>query len=203
MKLRWPLNKYHTPVAERETEPVVVTRLPTTMGSNGGSKTKSAIPDDFWYIDEEAVLRPSESTFYQMSIDVFFNARHYVIFQGLLGPEHAHSYRLQATCRSQALAHKDQVVIGYQFLRQKMVQLVNAYNNQVLNDLPPFKNLQPTTENLTAILFQQLDRLLQEFELGLISITVWESPTEAITYTRDSHNSSRARNSVETSYETI
>jgi 6-pyruvoyltetrahydropterin/6-carboxytetrahydropterin synthase len=121
-----------------------------------------------------------------MSVDVFFNARHFVSFGGEAGPEHTHSYRLQAACRTQGLAREEQVVIGFRSLRQSMTQVVNAYNNQLLNRLPPFKHLQPTTEVLAAILFRQLDRLLIDLGLVLMTITVWESPTESITYGRNS-----------------
>jgi 6-pyruvoyl-tetrahydropterin synthase len=151
---------------------------------NGRAPAVAETPDDFWSIDEEALFHAGEDTYYQISTDVFFNARHFVSFGGRAGPEHTHSYRLQATCRTQGLDREEQVVVGYHYLRQKMTLVVNAYNNQLLNALPPFNHLQPTTEVLAGILFQQLDRLLVDRDLMLISVTVWESPTEAITYGR-------------------
>ncbi len=182
MKFSWPLKRNRTATIQREI-PAVPLGSPSR---NGAGEAENAVPDEFWRIDEAEVIQLSENTFYQMSVDVFFNARHYVSFQGNPGPEHAHSYRLQATCRTQGLAREDHMVIGFQFLRQTMIQVVNAYNNRLLNRLPPFKNIQPTTEVLAAILFRQLDRLLIDLGLVLISITVWESPTEAITYGRNS-----------------
>lgn len=180
MKLSWPLVRNRVATLQREI-PALLLDPPSR---NGASKPENAVPEEFWRFDEAEVIQRSEDVFYQMSVDVFFNARHYVSFQGNPGPEHSHSYRLQANCRTQGLAGEDHMVIGFQFLRQTMIQVVNAYNNQLLNRLPPFKNLQPTTEVLAAILFRQLDRLLIELGLVLISITVWESPTEAITYGR-------------------
>jgi 6-pyruvoyltetrahydropterin/6-carboxytetrahydropterin synthase len=146
--------------------------------------TRPLPPADFWAIDERALFHPRDDTFFQISTDVFFNARHFVVFGNRQGPEHTHSFRLQATCRSQGLDREEQVVVGYHHLRQRMTQVVNAYNGQLLNELPPFRRLQPTTEVLTAVLFQQLDRLLLDLGLVLMSITVWESPTEAISFSR-------------------
>jgi 6-pyruvoyl-tetrahydropterin synthase len=82
------------------------------------------------------------------------------------------------------LATKDHVTIGYEVLRDRMKVIAKAYNKQLLNGLPPFRRLQSTTENLSAILFQQLDRMLAEVPIELSNVTVWESPTEAVTYYR-------------------
>ncbi len=60
--------------------------------------------------------------------------------------------------------------------------IVKAYNNKVLNDLPPFQTLQATTENFAAVLFQQFARLESTLGFELVSSTLWESPTESIIY---------------------
>ena len=145
---------------------------------------KNQIAADFWQIDEDAVLNPPFGEKFEIIVDIFFNASHFVITRGDPGPIHSHAYRFQAKCISQRLTDQDQVVVGYEYLRDRMRKLAQAYNNQLLNDLPPFERLQPTTENLTAILFQQLDRMLRRINIYLSSVTVWESPTESITYSR-------------------
>jgi len=148
----------------------------------GNRRTTHSLPEDFWQIDENAILSPPLGAAYAMTMDVFFNARHYVTMDGILGVEHTHSYRAQVNCRSLFLSKDDQIVVGYQEIRDRLVQAVQAYNNCILNHLPPFKALQPTTENLTAILFQQMERMLSGLPVELISLTIWESPTEGITY---------------------
>jgi 6-pyruvoyl-tetrahydropterin synthase len=140
-------------------------------------------PDDFWQIDEAAVLHPPDGLIYELSMDLFFNATHSVIIEGQAGPLHTHSYRLQVRCRSGALTSQNHVVVTYQVLRQRVRLVTAAYNNQVLNDLAPFRNLQTTTENLTAVIHQQLSRLLEDLPVELRQITIWESPTEAVTIT--------------------
>jgi 6-pyruvoyltetrahydropterin/6-carboxytetrahydropterin synthase len=141
-------------------------------------------PTEFWLVDPALVVNPPPELCYRIAVDIFFNARHFVVIDGRAGPEHSHSYRLQVKCSSQVLALNDQVVIGYAQLRERMRLVVNAYNNQLLNALPPFQRLQPTTENLTGVLFQQLDRILFGLPVRLLEVTVWESPTEEITVTR-------------------
>jgi 6-pyruvoyl-tetrahydropterin synthase len=144
----------------------------------------AAVADDFWQIEEDSIIRPKDGICYELAIDIFFNARHHVVFDGCRGPDHAHSYRLQVRCRSSNLTVEDQVVIGYQTLRERIRLVASAYNNHNLNDLPPFQRIQPTTENLAAVVYRQLARTLQDLPVELVSVTVWDSPTEAITITQ-------------------
>lgn len=142
--------------------------------------------DLFWDIDEEQILNASNAAHYEIALDAFFNARHYVTMNGVRGAVHAHSYRIRARCQSFALDPDDHVVVGYSAIRDRLAMIVKAYNNQCLNDLPPFqlKRLQTTTENLTAVMFQQLERSLEGLPVRLMEVAIWESPTNSITYSK-------------------
>ena len=139
-------------------------------------------PDEFWQINEKAILSPPDGSGYDLALDVFFNARHYVVMDGHKGPEHAHSYRMRVRCQSRTLSSDDQAVIGYHILNARVDDILQVYNNTLLNGLPPFQKLQPTTEVLAAVTYQQLEQMLSDLQIRLISVTVWEAPTKAITY---------------------
>jgi 6-pyruvoyl-tetrahydropterin synthase len=136
----------------------------------------------FWQIDEKTILSPPDGAGYDLALDVFFNARHYVVMDGHKGPEHAHSYRMRVRCQSRTLSSDDQTVIGYHILNERVNDILQIYNNALLNNLPPFQNLQPTTEVLAAITYQQLKHMLADLPIHLINVTLWEAPTKAITY---------------------
>lgn len=165
------------------------TPQPSVVRSNGHGAADATLPDGFWQIDEGAILDPDEKLHYELSIDTFFNARHFVVMQGDRGPLHSHSYRLRVQCRGRSLSDDDNVLVGYHAVRTRLQQVVGAYNDQILNELPPFERLQPTTEILAAVLFQQIARILQELAVELIHVTVWESPTESITFRREESSS--------------
>ncbi|KPL88631.1 hypothetical protein SE16_07810 [Ardenticatena maritima] len=143
---------------------------------------ETSLPEGFWDVDIERILKAPEGFVYEITLDMFFNARHFVVMNGVPGEVHTHSYRLQVRCRSRQLEQDSHVVVGYTAIRERMNQVVSAYNNQLLNDLPPFQRLQPTTENLAAVLFQQLERLLADLPVELVGVTVWESPTESVAF---------------------
>jgi len=141
--------------------------------------------EDFWTIDEVAVTRPSPGFYYVISVDEFFNARHYIAFDGRAGPAHSHSYHVQARCATSITSHDNQILIGFQELRSRLIKVLQAYNGFLLNQLPPFRKIQPTTENLVGVLFQQFEKTIADLPVTLIGLTIWESPTKAVSLQRD------------------
>lgn len=137
--------------------------------------------DDFWSLPLDEIQHPKGHAF-EVVFDTFFIARHWVTFEGRRGDEHLHSYRIQIRCCSANLDTKDQVVVGFTHLREIAHAVLARYNNRLLNDLPPFEHLQPTTEALSAVLFHQMERILAQNDLELMGVTLWESPDEGITY---------------------
>jgi 6-pyruvoyl tetrahydropterin synthase-like protein len=163
---------------------VMAPPITSPSGANG-KREHEALPDDFWDIDEPAVLGLFVGHYYELSIDTFFNASHTVVIKGMKGEQHTHSYRLSVRCRSKSISGQEQIIVDYSTLRDRVNRVAQAYHNRVLNDLPPFKQMKSTTENLTSVLFQQLRRTLKGLPVELNSITVWESPTVSVTLTKD------------------
>ena len=163
----------------------------TPEGFDDQKNNVDQLPADFWSIDKETVLRPPEGLYYEMGVDMFFTARHCVDLNGHQGPIHNHSYRLRVRFRSRSLSGHDHVIVDYTTVKGRVKQVVEAYNDQFLNHLPPFRRLQPTTENLSAVMFQQIERTVGDLPTELIAVTVWESPTEAVTFAKEDLGSYR------------
>lgn len=166
---------------ERAEERTFAPPAPEEKEASNGNQSQ----DDVWDVRKTDVLCPPAGFCYEMVMDLFFNARHFVTIDGETGPEHPHSYRVQVRCRSRALHPQNHVLVGYQELRERVKQVIKAYNGTVLNELPVFRYLQPTTENLAGVLYQQLVVTLKGMPVELVSVTVWESPTEGIVFRRD------------------
>ena len=160
---------------------VVAPPLAVDSGDNGSGE----LPDDFWDIDEPAVLGLFVGHYYELSIDTFFNASHTLVLKGRKGGYHTHSYRLSVRCKSKSISGQEQIIVDFTTLRERVNKVAQAYHNKDLNELPPFRQLKATTENLTVVLFQQLRHALVGLPVELTSITLWESPTVSITLKKD------------------
>ena len=150
-------------------------------GVDGGLET---IGDEFWSIDENRVLNPIQGS-YTFSFTVFFTAFHHVTNpQGRVGEIHPHSFRLNVKVQAKAIFQNQKIVLPYESIREMTDKISVAYEGKLLNELPPFRKLQPTTENITGVIWQQLEYLSKTKPFNVLGITLMESPTIGVTYSR-------------------
>ena len=125
-------------------------------------------------------LRPGPSNkqyVYEIGIVDFFNARHKI------GDEtaHSHSWKIEAKVRRPRYLG-EQTLLSVDETRERMRQLFARYEDTFLNDVPPFTFQEPTAENIVAYLFEQLDKVFRGTDAALYSLTLWESPTNYVTF---------------------
>jgi 6-pyruvoyltetrahydropterin/6-carboxytetrahydropterin synthase len=103
-------------------------------------------------------------------------ARHYL--RGDFGEEsqpHSHPYRVELICRTSRL-DSNGFSTDIDLLESSLSSTLAGINEVLLNDLPYFRNRQPSLENLCMYIFESLKKDLagsaQEIE-----IRIWESAT--------------------------
>jgi 6-pyruvoyltetrahydropterin/6-carboxytetrahydropterin synthase len=139
--------------------------------------------DALWDVDVKEVLQPRQvQGVYELNLASFFNASHRVMMHDSLGPQHRHSFHLRVTAQTHELSEGEHVVVPYEALRRLIDRITRSYEGTVLNELPPFKHLQPTAENLVGVIAQQLIKLSEGLPLRIVSVTVMESPTQGVTF---------------------
>jgi 6-pyruvoyltetrahydropterin/6-carboxytetrahydropterin synthase len=118
---------------------------------------------------------------YTLSIDSFFNARHFVLTQGRPGQIHTHTFRVTVVV-CQKVETSESYVFGFSEFRQIVQGEIDRFNGTLLNNIPPFsEQREPTTENLAAVIYQGITKRLPAL-LKLESVTISESPTAHVTY---------------------
>jgi len=118
---------------------------------------------------------------FELGADAFFGARHFVTMGGVQGPPHHHSFRVEALMDASA-QDSDGVVLGFGEARGLVEAIVIDYNESLLNTVPPFTELQPTSENIAKVIFERLKAQLNSDEIRLKQVRVWESPTNSASY---------------------
>ena len=148
-----------------------------------GVQLAKEAPRSIWDIDPDLVLNPARAGgVYELSLSCFFNASHQVMMKNSMGQIHRHSYHLRVVGQAEHLMGKDQVVVPYEALRKLLDEIARAYENTILNELPVFQHLQPTTENLAGVIAQQLIMLSEGLPLKIVEVNLMESPTQGITF---------------------
>jgi 6-pyruvoyltetrahydropterin/6-carboxytetrahydropterin synthase len=94
---------------------------------------------------------------------------------------HGHTYRAQVFLRAKSLDEYG-MSIDFRKAKAEMADVMSKYDHQYLNDLEPFKDENPSAENLAKRIF---DGMSAAFPGKVYKVIVWETPTSAVTYWPD------------------
>lgn len=97
---------------------------------------------------------------------------------------HAHSWRVEVRVRRPRYLG-EQMLIGFAQVRQVVEQILRRYEGKLLNTIPPFTFQEPTTENLAAYLFDEIEKVFRGSDVQLYALTIWESPTSYVRYVEE------------------
>jgi len=59
--------------------------------------------------------------------------------------------------------------------------VLERYDHQHINDIPPFTEISPTAENLAKVIYERLAQTVAP-SVALLEVSVWESPVAKLTY---------------------
>ncbi len=122
---------------------------------------------------------------YQISIEQHFDAAHFL--RGYKGKcEALHGHRFQVVARINATG-LDNIGLAYDFndLKQHLGSILVRFDHSCLNDVPPFDKINPSSENIAATIYNELQRRLTGAAVTLSSVEAWESPQTKVVYSPD------------------
>ncbi|MCG0824467.1 hypothetical protein IMAU10216_01080 [Lactiplantibacillus plantarum] len=106
-------------------------------------------------------------------IKSYVNASHAVRWATGSGKKHTHTWEI--VCELHTV---DAMVVFYD-IEKNLHQALDELSGKFLNDLPEFKTVNPTVENVTEYLFTKIDKTLRDNGAQLLRIEVSDSPTRA------------------------
>ena len=128
---------------------------------------------------------------YEITVETSFSASHQLRgYRGDIEPLHGHNFRVEAAVIARKL---DELGLGVDFLELEgdLKEIIAPYDHRHLNELAPFDELNPTTENMARWLFDRLEEKMRPRGLEVRRVRVWEAPTYSASYQPDTGNSPR------------
>jgi 6-pyruvoyltetrahydropterin/6-carboxytetrahydropterin synthase len=122
---------------------------------------------------------------YHLTIRTHFAAAHRLVnYQGDCENLHGHNWNVDVTVTAKEL---DTAGLGIDFkiLKRQTKELLGELDHKYLNDLPHFADASPSSEQIARFLFDRLSRQLDNENVRLDRVTVWESDYACASYTRD------------------
>ena len=92
---------------------------------------------------------------------------------------HGHTWKVEMVVGGNTLDGVG-LLADFKILKAKLAQVLMPLDHAVLNDLPAFKDLNPSTENLARHIYRALSTHCAP--LRLKHVQVWESDTASVIY---------------------
>ena len=123
---------------------------------------------------------------YEIKVKAHFDAAHYLLdYEGPCANMHGHTWGVEAAVTGEELG-SGQMLIDFHDLRDLLREVIAPFDHRCLNELDPFRELSPTSENIARFVYLQLrERLLLSSGVRLSWVGVSESRETKVIYRED------------------
>jgi len=119
---------------------------------------------------------------FELSVEVSFSAAHQLRgYKGKCENMHGHNWKVQVSVMAENLNDID-IAIDFHDLKRMAREIIAPLDHAYLNDLFPFTEKNPSSENIAKWIYDSLKKKIQEENIRVSAVTVWESDTASATY---------------------
>jgi 6-pyruvoyltetrahydropterin/6-carboxytetrahydropterin synthase len=122
---------------------------------------------------------------FEVTVEAGFSSGHYLRnYRGKCENPHGHNYKVRVTLAGAELDSTG-LLLDFKLLKQVMRPVIDRIDHQMLNELEPFTELNPSAENMARYFYQQTNVQLAEMTQGRVHVkdcTIWETDTTTATY---------------------
>jgi len=119
---------------------------------------------------------------YDLMVETDFSAAHQLRgYKGKCEALHGHNWRVQIVVSSDKL-NEIGIVIDFHELKEISREVILPLDHSFLNDVFPFTEINPSSENIARWIYDSLKKKLQIKNCMISSVTVWENDSSSATY---------------------
>ncbi|PYX24110.1 MAG: 6-carboxytetrahydropterin synthase QueD [Acidobacteria bacterium] len=122
---------------------------------------------------------------FEVTVEDSFAAGHYLRnYRGKCENPHGHNYKIRVTLAGNELDRAG-LLLDFKDLRDVMKHVIDRLDHQMINDIQPFTELNPSAENLAKYFYDETNGSLRSSTNGRVwvkTVTVFETDTTTATY---------------------
>ncbi|MEW6409531.1 MAG: 6-carboxytetrahydropterin synthase QueD [Nitrospirota bacterium] len=119
---------------------------------------------------------------YELMIESKFSAAHQLRnYKGKCEKLHGHNWKVAVYVITERL-NDTGIAIDFAELKTTTEEILNQLDHSFLNDMFPFTEINPSSENIARWIYDSLNKKLKDRNLQVSMVTVWESDSAAATY---------------------
>ncbi|MDD2650667.1 MAG: 6-carboxytetrahydropterin synthase QueD [Candidatus Cloacimonetes bacterium] len=122
---------------------------------------------------------------YKINVSSSFSAAHKLNnYPGLCKNLHGHNWkvRIQINCMK---VDELGMAIDFGVAKKYLNDIMSMFDHQYLNDLPYFTGINPTSENIARVIFDELKKEFNSEDAKIAEVEVWESDHSSVIYTKN------------------
>ena len=122
---------------------------------------------------------------YELMIETTFSAAHQLRgYKGGCEQLHGHNWKVQVHVIAEKLNDID-IAIDIHELKKYANEVVGQLDHDFLNQIFPFTEKNPSSENIARWIYESLKKKINNDNVRVSAVTVWESDTASATYYED------------------
>jgi 6-pyruvoyltetrahydropterin/6-carboxytetrahydropterin synthase len=119
---------------------------------------------------------------YELKVITDFAAAHQLRnFRGECEKLHGHNWRIEVVLSGDRL-NEAGLLVDFKDVKTAANKILEDLDHAYLNELPQFKDENPSSENIAAYLFQRLSSELNSGHVKVTKVTAWESDSACASY---------------------
>jgi 6-pyruvoyltetrahydropterin/6-carboxytetrahydropterin synthase len=119
---------------------------------------------------------------YELMVEAHFSSAHQLRgYKGGCERLHGHNWKVQVFVLAGRLNDID-IAIDFHELKKIVADVIAPLDHGFLNDIFPFTEKNPSSENIAKWIYDSLKKRLQKRDVNLSAVTIWESETASATY---------------------
>ncbi len=122
---------------------------------------------------------------FELMVETSFSSAHQLRgYKGKCEAMHGHNWKVQVYVHAEILNEID-IAIDFHDLKKYTNEIVGQLDHGFLNEIFPFTEINPSSENISKWIYESLKKKINNDNVHLTAVTVWESESASVTYYED------------------
>jgi 6-pyruvoyltetrahydropterin/6-carboxytetrahydropterin synthase len=120
---------------------------------------------------------------FKLKVQDYFSSAHYLKdYKGPCEKIHGHNWKVELIVEGSELNSTD-ILIDFSILKKILKEVLSELDHKLLNEIPYFKNINPSSERLAEYIFKKVREKLSSYpKVKVKEVTVFETEKAGATY---------------------
>ncbi len=122
---------------------------------------------------------------YTLKVVTDFAASHALRnYEGACQRLHGHNWKVEVEVSANKLNDVG-MAVDFKVIKIATKKVIENLDHYHLNDIPPFDKINPTAENIAAYLYLEIAKLINQNNVSISAVTVWETERACARYSEE------------------